>query len=428
MRILNRTKNLRGRICVPGDKSISHRAVMFGALAEGITEIHGFLKGADCLATIDCFQKMGIKIYEKENVIYVQGKGLHGLSAPRETLHVGNSGTTARLISGILSGQSFPSVLSGDASLNSRPMGRIIRPLRLMGASIESQKGNDCAPLCIKGRPLRAIHYDSPVASAQVKSCVLLAGLYADGNTSVTEPALSRDHTERMLRSFGVKVVSQGKTCTITPPSCLKSQIITVPGDISSAAYFIAAGLITPGSDLTIENVGINASRAGILQVCRDMGADIRLIHQREAGGEPVADIRVRTSRLRGTVIEGDLIPTLIDELPVIALMACFAEGETRIRDAQELRVKESDRIAIVSENLQRMGADIIPRDDGFIIHGGLPLHGSRIHCSMDHRIAMTFSIGALNAEGHTIIEDSSCVDISYPDFYEQLDLLQTSI
>ena len=439
MKTLTRKSGLRGTITVPGDKSISHRAVMFGALAEGTTTIHGFLKGADCLSTIGCFRAMGIDIEEKDNMIYVHGKGLHGLSAPKNVLDVGNSGTTTRLISGILAGQPFTSELSGDASLNSRPMKRVITPLTMMHADITSKNGDGCAPLIIHGKPLTAIHYDSPVASAQVKSCVLLAGLYADGETSVTEPALSRDHTERMLRSFGADIRTEGTTCTIRPPETLHSQHIEVPGDISSAAFFIVAALITPDSDILIQNVGINPTRAGILEVCRAMNADLTLENVREAGGEPVADIRVKTSRLRGTVIEGDIIPALIDELPVIALMACFAEGETIIRDAHELRVKESDRIAIVSENLTAMGADVIPTDDGFLINSrqsasadtdsagsrasfsGAALHGASIACAMDHRIAMTFSIAGINADGETVITDSDCVDVSYPNFFRQL-------
>ena len=429
MKKITRITGLKGTLTVPGDKSISHRAIMFGSLAEGTTTIHGFLKGADCLSTIDCFRKMGISIEEKEDTIYVHGKGLHGLHKPEETLDVGNSGTTTRLISGILAGQNFDTVLSGDASLNSRPMGRIMKPLSMMGADITSIHDTGCAPLSIKGRSLNAIHYDSPVASAQVKSCVLLAGLYANGKTSVTEPALSRDHTERMLRSFGANIVSDKNTCTITPPETLHGQHIEVPGDISSAAFFIVAALITPNSEITINNVGINDTRAGILKVCQDMGADITLLNAREEGGEPVADLLVKTSSLRGTIIEGDIIPALIDELPVIALMACFAKGQTIIKDAHELRVKESDRIAIMTENLGAMGADIIDTDDGFIINSRsdntIPtLHGASINCSMDHRIAMTFAIAGLNADGETIITDSDCVNVSYPGFFTQLEQL----
>ena len=415
MKKITRITGLKGTLTVPGDKSISHRAIMFGSLAEGTTTIHGFLKGADCLSTIDCFRKMGISIEEKEDTIYVHGKGLHGLHKPEKTLDVGNSGTTTRLISGILAGQNFDTVLSGDASLNSRPMGRIMKPLSMMGADITSIHDTGCAPLSIKGRSLNAIHYDSPVASAQVKSCVLLAGLYANGKTSVTEPALSRDHTERMLRSFGANIVSDKNTCTITPPETLHGQHIEVPGDISSAAFFIVAALITPNSEIIINNVGINDTRAGILKVCQDMGADITLLNAREEGGEPVADLLVKTSSLRGTIVEGDIIPALIDELPVIALMACFAKGQTIIKDAHELRVKESDRIAIMTENLGAMGADIIDTEDGFIINSRsdntIPtLHGASINCSMDHRIAMTFAVAGLNADGETIITDSDCV------------------
>ncbi len=429
MKKITRITGLKGTLTVPGDKSISHRAIMFGSLAEGTTTIHGFLKGADCLSTIDCFRKMGISIEEKEDTIYVHGKGLHGLHKPEETLDVGNSGTTTRLISGILAGQNFDTVLSGDASLNSRPMGRIMKPLSMMGADITSIHDTGCAPLSIKGRSLNAIHYNSPVASAQVKSCVLLAGLYANGKTSVTEPALSRDHTERMLRSFGANIVSDKNTCTITPPETLHGQHIEVPGDISSAAFFIVAALITPNSEITINNVGINDTRAGILKVCQDMGADITLLNAREEGGEPVADLLVKTSSLRGTIVEGDIIPALIDELPVIALMACFAKGQTIIKDAHELRVKESDRIAIMTENLGAMGADIIDTDDGFIINSRsdntIPtLHGASINCSMDHRIAMTFAIAGLNTDGETIITDSDCVDVSYPGFFTQLEQL----
>ena len=430
MKTLTKKTALKGTLTVPGDKSISHRAIMFGALAEGTTTVHGFLKGADCLSTIDCFRRMGITIEEIDDTICVHGKGLHGLSESIQILDVGNSGTTTRLISGILAGQTFPSVLSGDASLNTRPMKRIMTPLHMMGADIESCKENGCAPLVIKGKPLKAIRYNSPVASAQVKSCVLLAGLYADGETSVTEPALSRDHTERMLRSFGADIRSEGCTCTITPPETLHAEPIEVPGDISSAAFFIVAGLITPDSEILIQNVGINPTRAGILNVCKAMGANITLVNEREEGGEPVADLLVRSSELNGTAIEGDIIPTLIDELPVIALMACFAKGETIIRDAHELRVKESDRIEIVSRNLKAMGADVIPTDDGFIVNSTFgkeqipALHGADIECSLDHRIAMTFSVAGINADGETRILDSDCVDVSYPGFFAEIERL----
>ncbi len=344
---------------------------------------------------------------------------------PNTILDVGNSGTTTRLISGILAGQDFETVLSGDASLNKRPMGRIMKPLQMMGADIESVNGDGCAPLKINGKTLKAIHYNSPVASAQVKSCVLLAGLYADGQTSVTEPALSRNHTELMLRAFGVDVKSSGKTATVTPPQEMHACDITVPGDISSATFFIVAGLITPNSCIRLKNVGINPTRDGILRVCKDMGADITMENVEDHGGEPTADLIVRTSKLKGTVVGGDVIPTLIDEIPAIALLAAFAEGETIIKDAQELRVKESNRIALTVDNLVKMGVDAQGTEDGMIIHGGNPLHGASIHCKYDHRIAMTFSIAGINAEGETVIEDSECVDVSYPTFYEQLEQLR---
>lgn len=422
---LTRAKGLHGEIAIPGDKSISHRAVMFGALAKGTTHISNFLSGADCLATIDCFRKMGVEIEQDQTNVVVHGNGLHGLKKPSQVLDVGNSGTTTRLISGILAGQDFEVVLSGDASLNKRPMGRIMKPLGMMEADIESMNGDGCAPLRIRGKKLKAIHYDSPVASAQVKSCVLLAGLYADGKTSVTEPALSRNHTELMLRSFGVEVSSEGTTAEITPPQEMTATDIVVPGDISSATFFIVAGAVTPNSHIRLKNVGINPTRDGILRVCKAMGADISLENVVDNGGEPTADIVVKTSKLHGTVIGGEVIPTLIDEIPVIALMAAFAEGETVIKDAQELKVKESDRIALTVDHLVAMGADAEATEDGMIIRGGRTLHGAKIHCKYDHRIAMTFSIAGINADGETVIEDSECVDVSYPTFYEQLASLQ---
>ena len=420
MKKITRITGLKGTLRVPGDKSISHRAIMFGSLAEGTTTIHGFLKGADCLSTIDCFRKMGISIEEKEDTIYVHGKGLHGLHKPEETLDVGNSGTTTRLISGILAGQNFDTVLSGDASLNSRPMGRIMKPLSMMGADIISIHDTGCAPLSIKGRSLNAIHYDSHVASAQVKSCVLLAGMYSDGITSVTEPVLSRNHTEIMLNYFGAQVTSEGTTASIAPEPSLFAREITVPGDISSAAYFIAAGLLVPGSEILLKNVGINPTRDGLLRVCKDMGADITLLNV-NMEGEPTADLLVRTSSLHGTTVGGEIIPTLIDEIPMIAVMAAFAEGTTVIKDAKELKVKESDRILVMAENLSRMGADITPTEDGMIIHGGKPLHGAEIDSYLDHRVAMSFAVAGLLCDGPLSIKGGDCVKISYPEFYEDL-------
>lgn len=411
---------LHGKLTIPGDKSISHRAVMFGALAQGTTRITHFLEGADCLSTISCFQAMGIHIQKNKDEVLVEGKGLHGLQAPLDILDVGNSGTTTRLISGILAGQDFTSRLTGDASICQRPMGRIITPLSMMGAQITSLNQNGCAPLTIQGGHLHGIHYQSPVASAQVKSCVLLAGMYADAPTSVTEPVLSRNHTELMLNYFGAQVTSKGTTASILPQPDLKARDITVPGDISSAAYFIAAGLLVPGSEILLCNVGINPTRGGLLRVCQAMGGDITLLNVRN-DGEPTADLLIRSSSLHGTEIKGEIIPTLIDEIPMIAVMAAFAEGTTVIRDAAELKVKESDRIQVMTDNLTRMGAYVEALPDGMIIHGGKPLHGATIDSHKDHRIAMSFAVAGGICEGSLTITDGECVNISYPEFYTDL-------
>ena len=424
MKFTSCPRGLQGKLQVPGDKSISHRAVMFGALAEGTTEISHFLTGADCLSTIDCFRKMGIEIERKEDVVLVRGRGLHGLQAPSSVLDCGNSGTTTRLISGILAGQNFISELTGDASIQKRPMGRVIRPLRQMGAFIESVRGNDCAPLRMGGQALHGTHYISPVASAQVKSCVLLAGLYAEGQTSVTEPALSRNHTELMLRQFGAEVISEGTTASILPEPHLIGQKISVPGDISSAAYFLAAGLLVPHSEILLQNTCINPTRDGMLRVIAAMGGRVKLENRTDHDGEPAADLLVQSSSLHGTVIEGDLIPTLIDELPIIAILAAAAEGTTIIRNAEELKVKESNRLQLIVSNLKEMGADAEETADGMIIRGGRPLHGAVIDCHMDHRIAMSFAIASLIAEGITEIPQADCVGISYPDFYADLQSL----
>lgn len=419
--IIKRANSMKGELTVPGDKSISHRGIMFGAIAEGTTELEGFLDGADCRSTISCFRQMGIEISQDHDRVQIHGKGLYGLRQPKDMLDAGNSGTTVRLISGILAGQPFTTQLTGDASIQKRPMKRIMTPLSLMGASIRSLAGNDCAPLEIHGGSLVPIHYDSPVASAQVKSCVLLAGLYAEGQTSVTEPVPSRDHTELMLSGFGAEITSRERTATVTGHPRLIGQHITIPGDISSAAYFIAAGLICPNSDLYIRNVNTNPTRAGILTVAKQMGGKITLENQRVVSGEEVCDIHVVSSDLHGTQIDRELIPSLIDEIPVIAVMAAFAEGTTVIKDAQELKVKESNRIDSVTENLNAMGGDAIPTEDGMIIHGGRPLHGARILTRSDHRIAMSFAIAGLAADGETTFDDPGCIDISYPTFFETL-------
>lgn len=422
--IFQKANSLKGEVTIPGDKSISHRAVMFGALSKGKTEVTNFLQGADCLSTIDCFRRLGIEIENTQKLITIHGKGLEGLSAPSDILDTGNSGTTTRLISGILAAQSFETTLTGDESIQKRPMKRIMEPLSMMGAHIESIRNNGCAPLRITGTSLKGIHYQSQVASAQVKSAILLAGLYADAPTSVTEPVISRNHSELMLNTFGADVRTEGTTATIIPRPTLTGQKINVPGDISSAAYFIAAGLLVPGSDILIRNVGINPTRDGILKVAKAMGGNITLLNE-NYDGEPTADLHVVYSPLHGTVIEGDIIPTLIDELPIIAIMAAAAEGTTIIKDAAELKVKESNRIDVMVENLTAMGCDITGTDDGMIINGAhpqdRPLHGATVQAYNDHRIAMSFAIASLIAEGETNIVDSECVSISYPRFYNDL-------
>ncbi len=414
---------LRGEITVPGDKSVSHRAVMLGALASGTTRITGFLMGEDCLSTISCFRKMGVHIDISGSEVLVHGVGLHGLDAPGEELYTGNSGTTTRLLCGILAGQSFPSVLDGDSSIRKRPMGRVIKPLREMGASIEGR--NDClCPLRIFPSELCGIEYRMPVASAQLKSSILLAGLYAEGQTTVIEPAPSRDHTERMFRALGVEIETQGCTITLDPPEGLHAVDIPVPADISSAAFFLVAGVIVPGSELTIKNVGVNHTRTGILDVLKQMGADITQ-GSIQGGAEPVCDLTVKYSTLHGTEIGGSIIPRLIDELPVLAVAAAFAEGETIIRDAQELKVKESNRIAAMVTELNRAGVDVEETGDGMIIHGGAAPHGASFSTYNDHRIAMSLAILGLASEGVTTINNPEIVSISYPGFFDTLQKLE---
>ena len=431
------TSPIKGEITVPGDKSISHRSIMFGALAEGTTTITGFLESADCLSTIECFKKLGIEIEKKNNhmtgvpTIYVHGKGLNSLTAPDSLLYTGNSGTTTRLISGILSAQPFDTDITGDASIEKRPMKRVITPLSEMGADIVSVKGNDCAPLHITGnQKLHGITYNSPVASAQVKSAIILAGLYADSATTVIEPALSRNHTEIMLKAFGAdinnEIYEDGKAAAILDPGQpLKAIDINVPGDISSAAFFIAAALMVPGSELLIKNVGVNETRAGIINVLKRMGADITLLNEDDSS-EKRADILVKYSKLHGDEngnfeIGGADIPTMIDELPVVAVLAATADCTTVIKDAAELKVKESNRIDAVVNNLKAMGCDVTATDDGMIIKGGKALKGAEIDSHSDHRLAMSFAIASLNAEGETMIADDKCVDISYPTFFSDL-------
>lgn len=413
---------LRGSITVPGDKSISHRAVMLGALASGTAHITGFLMGEDCLSTIDCFRKMGVEIEVTDGEVVVEGVGLHGLCAPEEALYTGNSGTTTRLLCGILAGQPFTVTVNGDASIQKRPMGRIIKPLREMGASIEGKNDNFC-PLTLYPSELHGIEYRLPVASAQLKSAILLAGLYAEGQTTVVEPTPSRDHTERMFRALGVEVETEGNVITLDPPEDLHAVDIAVPGDISSAAFFLVAGSIVPGSELTIRNVGVNPTRTGILDVLRDMGADITETNFRDEA-EPVCDLTVRYSKLHGVEIGGAIIPRLIDELPVLAVAAAYTEGETVIRDAQELKVKESNRIAAMVTELARAGVDVEETEDGMVIRGGRQPRGISFQTYKDHRIAMSLAVLGLAAHGDSRIADHEVVAISYPDFFRTLELL----
>ena len=410
---------IKGRLRVPGDKSISHRAVMFGAISKGITNIKGFLTGADCISTISIFKKMGIDIEIQNTDVTVKGKGLYGLSNPGEILDCGNSGTTTRLVSGILSAQNFTSVLTGDKSIQKRPMNRIIAPLTLMGADIKSNNG--FAPLTITGSSLHGIEYNSPVASAQVKSAILLAGLYADSPTTVIEPAKSRDHTELMLKKFGANLNTTKTSATIKPCKELFATDIDVPSDISSAAFFMAAAVLVPGSELILENVGINPTRDGVIKVLKDMGANIEIINSNDEF-EPVADIKVSYSKLHATTIGGEIIPTLIDELPLLAAVASLAEGKTIIKDAAELKVKESNRIKVMCEELSKLGVNVVETEDGMEIEGTNKLLGNvTISTHDDHRIAMTFAILGLISDGEIKLDNKNCVEISYPGFFDDL-------
>jgi len=409
---------LRGVVRVPGDKSISHRAALLGGLAAGTTTVDGFLRGEDCLATVGCLRAMGVAVDDDGRRLVIHGGALR---EPDDVLDVGNSGTTIRLLSGILAGQPFHSVVTGDASIRRRPMDRVATPLRQMGARITGRGGGRLAPLSIDGGGLRGIAYETPVASAQIKSAVLLAGLFAQGETAVREPSLSRDHTERMLGAFGVPVARDGLTVRIHGPAALRGTALRVPGDLSSAAFFLVAGALVPGSEVTVEDVGLNPTRTGVLEVLAQMGADVHVRDQREAGGEPVGTVTARASRLHGTTIGGATIPRAIDELPVIAVAACLAEGETVIRDAAELRVKESDRIAALARELGALGARVEARPDGLAITGVARLRGGRVASGGDHRIAMALAVAGLCADGAVTIDDPACIDTSFPGFEDVL-------
>ena len=421
--VVNPKNSFNSVISVPGDKSISHRAVMFGSIACGDTVIKGFLNGEDCLSTVGCFKDMGINMEMNETEVVVHGKGLKGLTAPKNALNVGNSGTTLRLLSGILSAQPFTSVLTGDDSIKKRPMDRVAIPLSLMGADIKSLSPDKIlAPVTITGKPLKGINYTLPVASAQVKSAIILASLYAKGETVITEPEATRDHTEIMLSFMGADIKKDGNKIICRPAEEIYGKNITVPGDISSAAYFMIAAAICENACVTIKNVGINPTRTGIVTVLKNMGADITVTNEHTVNGEPIGDITVKSSSLKATVIEGDIIPKLIDEIPVIAVAAALAEGTTVIKDAQELKVKESNRIKTTADELSKFGIDITETDDGLIIKGKPYLKGAVTESHNDHRIAMACAIAALAAEGASTVKGSDCVDISFPGFFKLLE------
>lgn len=414
---------VRGELAIPGDKSISHRSIMLGALAQGTSRITNFLRGEDNFSTMKAFRAMGVPIEDDGQTIIVHGVGLHGLKEPGDVLDCGNSGTTIRLMTGLLSGQSFFSVLTGDQYLRKRPMKRVVEPLARMGARIAGRGGGTLAPLAITGGSLAGIDYQSPIASAQVKSALMLAGLYASGETRVTEPSLSRDHSERMFTFFGADLDRSSHGVTVRGGRELQGQEICVPGDISSAAFFLVAALIVPGSELLIRNVGVNPTRTGVIDILQAMGGDITLQDQREVSGEPVADLLVRSSRLKGVEIGGDLVPRAIDEFPAISVAAAVAEGITVIRDAKELRVKETDRIAAMARNLRVVGAGQIDEtEDGMVIHGVESLTGGAVTSCGDHRIAMSLSVAALVCKHKVEIDDVACVATSFPGFYELLD------
>lgn len=420
--ILEGKRRIKGEITAPPDKSISHRSVMLGAIAEGVTEVERFLPADDCLSTVECFRKMGIDIrFDAPDKLVINGRGLRGLKKPDGPLYAGNSGTTIRLLSGILAGQSFEATITGDEPLLRRPMGRVVEPLSMMGAVIEGAGGGKYAPLTIRGGRLRGIRYELPVASAQVKSAILLAGLYAEGETTVIEKHKTRDHTEIMLSHFGGRIFTMGGEVRLTPVDKLSAGRVTVLGDISSAAFFMVAAAINEDSELLVKDVGINPTRTGIIDVLRKMGCDIEIHDERIQNGEKVASLFIKGNGLCGTTIEGEIIPRLIDEIPVIAVAAAFAEGETVIRDAAELRVKESDRIKAVADNLRRFGADVTELEDGLIIRGGRSLKPAEVESFGDHRIAMAMAVAALSIPGYSRIKNAECVKISFPDFFEIL-------
>ncbi len=424
--VVRPSRGFTGEVSVPGDKSISHRAVMLGALAEGTTRIANFLAGHDCLSTVACFRALGVPVALEEGAAVVEG-GAGVLAEPADVLDCGNSGTTMRLLLGVLSGRPLFAVLTGDASLRRRPMGRVVAPLRAMGAFLDGRAGGELAPLAVRGGSLRGGRFRLPVASAQVKSALLLAGLAAEGVTEVEEPAPSRDHTERMLRHFGVVVEAAPGRAAVAGPARLVARDVEVPGDISAAVFFLVAGAVVPGSRVVVRGVGVNPTRAGALEVLAAMGARVRLLGERQVSGEPVADLEVESSALKGVAVGGALVPRLIDEVPALAVAAACAEGVTEIRDAAELRVKESDRIAALASQFGRLGVRVEELPDGLRIHGGggRRLRGAEVESGGDHRLAMALAVAGLVAEGETVVRGASCADVSFPGFEGALALFQ---
>ncbi|MEK4229018.1 3-phosphoshikimate 1-carboxyvinyltransferase [Solibacillus sp. FSL H8-0538] len=415
---------LKGTITVPGDKSISHRSVMFGSIAKGTTTVEGFLLGEDCLSTIDCFRKLGVKIDVNGTNVVIESPGMDGWAEPKEVLYTGNSGTTTRLMLGILGGTKLHTIMTGDASIGKRPMRRVADPLRLMGAQIAGRENGQYTPLAIQGTDLQAIDYTMPVASAQVKSAILLAGLRAQGTTIVRESEVSRDHTERMLRQFGAIIDVTDGVVSFEGGQQLTGTHVNVPGDISSAAFFLVAGAITKGSEIILKNVGVNETRAGIIEVLEKMGAAMRVGIENEQAAEPTATITISTSDLQATTIEGNIIPRLIDEIPILALLATQATGTTVIKDAEELKVKETDRITAVVTELKKLGANIEATDDGMIINGPTKLHGGALKSYGDHRIGMMAAVAALVTDDPVTLDDAACIAVSYPTFFEHLETL----
>ena len=425
--VVQRQRALRGTITPPGDKSVSHRALILNAISNGTAIVQGLSEGRDVVSTMRCLKRLGVEIHgDPSGTLTVHGRG-RSLEEPSEVLDVGNSGTTIRLLSGMLAAQPFLSVLTGDRSIRNRPMGRIVEPLRDMGAQVSGRKNDSMAPLVIRGGPLRGIECTMAVASAQVKSCILLAALFAEGETLLHQPARSRDHTERMLRAMGADVQEDG-LALCTRPGTITSMDVNVPGDVSAAAFWLVAAACHPNARVTVKGVGVNPTRDGLVEVLKEMGASISTESPRLEGGEPVADLLVESSHLKGTEIGGALIPRLIDELPVLAVAACFAEGTTIIRDAQELRAKESDRILTTARELTRLGADIEERPDGMVIRGTCRLRGNQCRSHGDHRLAMALAVAGLLADGETAVDGAQAADVSYPRFWEHLQELSSPV